>query len=410
MARKTLAALFSISRFSVLMALSIYSVSSFAGFDGELGFESRYFLESGLGGQAQFQPSVRSELEFSESSSVGDFSVVLFGRYDQEDAERTHVDIREALWTYVGDSWELKTGISKVFWGVTESRHLVDVINQSDSVENPDGEDKLGQAMIKFSTEQQWGTIDLFWLPYFREQTFTGKNGRLSALPLVVDQEAAQYQSSAKQWHSDFALRYSHYVGDFEFALSHFSGTSRDPVLLPNNDPLNPKLIPLYATIDQTGVEVQYLYDEWILKLEAISNSGLLGHRYTAAVFGFEYTQVGICETNADLGWILEYLYDDRRNQTPLLKAAPHAFERDLFVGWRYAFNDADSSEVLAGVIYDPRTEEMFFSVEANKRLASDLKLNFEARAFQGAESFSGLKTHLLRDEDYVQLELVKYF
>ena len=55
------------------------------------------------------------------------------------------------------------------------------------------------------------------------------------------------------------------------------------------------------------------------------------------------------------------------------------------------------------------------FSFEANKRLASDLKLNVEARIFHGAESsdpvqINSLKTYMLKDEDYIQLELVKYF
>jgi len=228
-------------------------------------------------------------------------------------------------------------------------------------------------------------------------------------LPLIVDTDNAQYESSAEQWHSDFAVRYSHYVGDLDFAISHFSGTSRDPSFKPNGSMTNPKLNPYYAIVDQTGLELQYIYDEWLLKFEGVTNSGTqnaagVSERYSAAVFGFEFTQVGIFESSADLGWILEYLFDDRK------ELAPHNLERDVFAGWRYAFNDEDSSEILAGMIYDPKTEEMMYSVEANKRLANDLKLNIEVRAFQGAESGGAKKTVLLRDDDYIQLELVKYF
>ncbi|KZY36628.1 hypothetical protein A3729_17095 [Oleiphilus sp. HI0043] len=385
-------------------ALVLSSGNASASVEGELGFQTRTFVEEGLAGQSQFQSSLSGQIEFDTSLGQGEFVAKVFGRYDFEDDERTHFDLREALWTYYGDSWELQAGVGKVFWGVTESMHLVDIVNQSDSVENPDGEDKLGQAMLKFSLERDWGTVDLFWLPYFRERTFVGEDGRLSATPVTVSNDEAFYESGAKEWRNDVAIRYSHYIGELEFALSHFSGTSREANY--GGSVVNgvvAKLIPYYSVIDQTGIELQYIYDSWLLKFEGITNSGF-DSRYSAAVFGFEYTQVGIFESSADLGWVLEYMFDDRKER------ATHAFERDIFAGWRYAFNDEDSSEILTGFIVDPRTEEIMFSFEANKRLASDLKLNIEARVFHGAESDNQLKTYGLRDEDYLELELVKYF
>ncbi len=372
-----------------------------AAIEGQAGFQMRSFVEDGPAEQSRYQASLSAELEFDSALGDGEFVAKLFGRYDYEDEERTHLDLREALWTYYGDSWELQAGVGKVFWGVTESMHLVDIINQSDGVENPDGEDKLGQAMVKFSLEQDWGTLDFFWLPYFRERTFVGEDGRLSALPLTVSNDKALYESGAEAWRNDFALRYSHYIGELEFALSHFSGTSREAQLA--------NFIPYYSVVDQSGLELQYIYDSWLLKFEGITNSGfadVLGRkgRYSAAVFGFEYTQVGVWDSAADLGWVLEYLFDDRKER------ATHAFERDIFAGIRYAFNDENSSEILTGLILDPKTEEMMFSFEANKRLTSDLKLNVEARVFSGAERDASLKSFRLKDEDYLELELVKYF
>ena len=381
---------------------------SYANFEGEFGLQVRSFAEEGVADQSQFQSSISGELSFDSSLGGGALVATVFGRYDLEDDERSHLDLREALWTYYGDSWEFQAGVGKVFWGVTESMHLVDIINQSDSVENIDGEDKLGQAMVKFSSENDWGTVDLFWLPYFRERSFVGEDGRLSPFSIPVTNDEALYESNAEEWHSDFAIRYSHYIGELEFALSHFSGTSREAaipgdVVVKQGDVY---LLPYYSIIDQTGLELQYIYDSWLLKFEGITNSGFdpMG-RYSAAVFGFEYTQVGICDSSADLGWVLEYLFDDRKQN------ATHSFERDIFAGLRYAFNDEDSSEILTGVIVDPKTEEMMFSFEANKRLASDLKLNIEARVFSGAEGVNpSFKTRGLRDDDYLELELVKYF
>ena len=113
--------------------------------------------------------------------------------------------------------------------------------------------------MVKVSFEKEWGTVDAFWLPYFRERTFAGPDGRFN-LPFEVVTGRAEYESGAEEWHSDFALRYSHYIDDFDFAVSHFSGTSREPILQVRFDGFTPILVPFYQTIDQTGLELQYLY------------------------------------------------------------------------------------------------------------------------------------------------------
>lgn len=393
-----------------MLGLSPLVFAGFDNFDAEVGIEARYFFEQGISGQDQFHPSLRLEAEYSDQWDGVSAEVIFFGRYDQQDSERSHFDIREAALTYVGNEFELKAGVSKVFWGVTESRHLVDVINQTDLVENVDGEDKLGQLMAKLSFERDWGTMDVFWLPHFRERTFAGHDGRLAlALPglgvVEVDNDNAQYESGAEEWHSDVAVRYSNFIGDLEFAVSHFSGTSRSPVLAFNNDLANPKLIPIYNQVDQTGFELQYIYTDWLFKLEAISSSGPIA-RHTEAVAGFEYTQYGIWESQADLGWIVEYLFDDSKESELM-----HFFERDIFVGWRYALNDEDSSEIVLGAIYDPKSEEVLYSFEASKRLASDLKVFAEVRVFDGSDiQNTSDATWFLQEEDLLQIELVKYF
>src|SRR5262245_11836750 len=66
-------------------------------------------------------------------------------RFDFNDDRRTHADFRELYYAYQGDGWDALIGAHTVFWGRAESRHLVNVINQIDFVENFDGEDYLGQ-------------------------------------------------------------------------------------------------------------------------------------------------------------------------------------------------------------------------------------------------------------------------
>ena len=84
----------------------------------------------------------------------------------------------------VGDGeWELRVGVDRVFWGVAESQHLVDIINQVDFVEHPDGESKLGQPMVHLTWSGDWGALELFGLSGHRARTFPGPVGPAAAFP-----------------------------------------------------------------------------------------------------------------------------------------------------------------------------------------------------------------------------------
>ena len=168
--------------------------------------EQRFYLQDGAyAGQENSDMSlfVEPEVYYSFNDGADSLNFKPFFRYDSRDDERTHADIRELNWLHVGDQWELKAGISKVYWGQTESQHLVDVINQTDFVEAVDGEEKLGQPMVQFSLQKDWGTVSLFALPYFRERTFAGLDGRFRG-PLRVDTDNPLYESEDEEKHLDW--------------------------------------------------------------------------------------------------------------------------------------------------------------------------------------------------------------
>ena len=134
---------------------------------------------------------------------------------------------------------------------------MVDIINQTDLVEDPDAEDKLGQPMLKLAFLRDWGTLTFFAMPRFRERTFPGRQGRLRSEP-AVDTSQAVFASSLDVWHPDFAVRWAHTLGDWDMGLAHFSGTSREPRLLPGLDSKRrATLMPRYDLIHQTSLEAQ---------------------------------------------------------------------------------------------------------------------------------------------------------
>ena len=326
-------------------------------------------------------------------------SIVGFARLESSDDERTHADLREAFWGIESGDWDFTAGISKVFWGVAESRHLVDVINQTDLVEDIDQEDKLGQPLLNFNLQKDYGRFEFFLMPWFRERTFPGAEGRFRT-PLPVDTDDVIYESGDDERHIDLAFRYSHYFGDVDFGAYLFEGMSREPRLIvaPEGD----RLLQVYEQMTQLGVELQYTSDAWLWKLEAIGRD-TRSDSFFAAVGGFEYTFYGIRESAVDIGVLLEYLYDDRNDLSP-----PTAFDNDVFLGSRLALNDPSDTAVLAGVVVDLDTRELFFNVEAERRFGDSLIAELRLRAFMNADPGDALYT--IERDDYLQLRLSWYY
>ena len=371
---------------------------------GNIELHSRFFAHDALWpGQASEAAPVAfaatAELRWRSAEGNQRASFIPYLRWDSADDERNLVDLQEAYWAWEGDSLELLAGVNTVFWGVTESVHLVDIVNQTDAAGDIDGEDKLGQPMINLAWQRDWGLLSAYVMPYFRERSYPGVEGRLRT-PLPVDSDRAVYESASEENHVDVALRYSHYIGDVDIGLSVFSGTSREPRLIPADDA--PVLLPHYDEIEQFGVDLQYTRDAWLWKLEAIARNGY-AETFAAAVGGFEYTIYQVGQSAADLGVLLEYQYDGRNELEPFTTS-----DNDIFVGARLALNDTQDTSLLAGVAYDTVTGETFFNLEAERRIGDSIALELRARAFSGAGP-QDLTYAVVRD-DYVQILLAKYF
>lgn len=391
-----------------LLALYLLSASLSVSADvaGYIGGQARTFVESPAdSAQGSENVSVVLAPEWYQgfNQDKDSLNIKLFYRYDSLDSERSHGDLREFYWLHVGSDWEFTLGINKVYWGVTESQHLVDIINQTDAVEAVDGEEKLGQPMVHLALIKDFGVVDFFVLPGFRPRTFPGEEGRLRSQPITIAEDD-RYQSDRGNDHIDYALRWSHYYGNWSFGLSWFRGTNREPLLIPaiDNDALI--LQPYYSQIDQQGLDLQYNAGDWIWKMETIYRQGRdpLQDDFIASTGGFEYTWVGF-KQSWDLGLLLEYSHDSRPSRSAGL------LQNDVLAGGRLSFNDMASSELLFGVIQDLQTSGSRSAfVELSTRLGDATRILFEAYSFTSDQAEKPL--HALRRDSYVELSLEYYF
>ncbi len=385
---------------------------------GRVSLETRVFPKTGIDSSQRsytsgFVVEPKLYLEDVEGRSV---TLLPFFRYDSADSVRTHWDLREAYVLLFGElgegEWEVRLGVDRVFWGVAESQHLVDIINQIDFLEHPNGEVKLGQPMVHVTWTGDWGALEFFGLPYHRPRIYPGRGGRLRFAGLL-DNERVEYESGAEEWHPDFAARYSHSFGPLDIGVSVFDGTSREASLICLPPACKPTgvsdvsnvWIPYYAQIRQFGLDAQLTLDAWLFKFEAMHRSGErnpLGRRqeyqaalsqgggfedlvgtlreeeYVAAVVGSEYTFYSVLGSTADIGLLAEWNYDERGRQA-LPRRQPMTLDNDFFFGARLAFNDVESTEIKVAMLTDASRETRTLAAEFDRRLFDQWSLHVES-------------------------------
>lgn len=314
---------------------------------------------------------------------------------DVQDSQRSHVDIRDLFLHGYSDEFEWKVGISRVFWGVTESLHLVDIINQSDFITDIDGETKLGQPMLNFGYQTENGLLEAFILPCYRKQAFGGKNSRLRIVnfPLEDVDDLSCYKS---EQNLDWAIRWSHSFRDTDIAISYFDGTQRNPDFLISPDDV---IETQYNLLSQASLELLQINGSWIYKLEALYREVVEQSSY-AWVGGVEYTIININNSRGDLGLLFEYQYD---------QAEGSLNDNDVFIAARWLENDVNDTEVLIGVLTDVKNSTSnTVKIEYNQRINNNLSITANFYLFSSSDDSE--PGYNLRDEDYLSISLSYFF
>ena len=371
---------------SLSAGVGIVSASDSIEFSGTIALEPRWFWDQslfgsdsrnkGLSNSVFVMPEVDAKL--SESTSV---RLVGFYRYDETDRDRTRGDVREAYLVHYRPTplgeLEMRVGLGRVFWGATESHHLIDIVNQTDLVENPNEEFKLGQPMFHVTLSTESGIFELFGLPFHRQRTFPGPTGRLG-FPFEIDTDGVLYEHDEEERHFDVAFRYSHTFGYLDVGISGFVGTNREPIFVPNfglDFPLS--FSPLYTQISQTSIDLRLQHSGWLLKFEGSRRTGALNRLgieedYSAFVGGFEYSYFSLFGTVVDMTLVTEWSFDERRER------ATTRFDNDLFVASRFSFNDFQGTTVTASVLLGNDNDSAIASLEFSRRVSESVSVALE--------------------------------
>ncbi|MGB1565889.1 MAG: hypothetical protein ACPHA6_09660, partial [Paracoccaceae bacterium] len=238
-----------------------------------------------------------------------------------------------------------------------------------------------------------FGDLQLWYISQFRERTFNDKNGHPSS---GLNVTTSLYERSEGKEADDIAARFSTFSGDWDFAVSGFKGTAREPLITPNQD--SSALNATYMLQETIGFEAQFTGDPTLLKWESLHGTQS-GAGFDAAVAGLEYTLYGAFGQVWDLGLIAEGQYDTRPQA---------AAERFYSAGLRLVLNDVKDTSFLALISQDQKQEQSLIAFEASRRLNDWSSLELRSQFYDAQKN--GLAFSGIADDDVISLTVNMFF
>jgi len=422
-------------------------VSSF----GELALESRVFKDDNNSDTQDWGLGAYSQLEVNYQS--GAYSHVFRGtaRVDRKDQGRNFVTFEDAyLSARIGGGIKLLAGYKIFNWSATEAFHSADQLNSR----NYDGElenlEKKGELTVEAEFPVHRGTFSLYYFPRFEDPQLPSSRSRIGGAgidlggPSVVDGMDA---NSNERWVDQFGLRTVQYLdwGDLSaYALKHVNrnypliGTHQygdqdlgfpfGSVFLPFDETPTTYYLPGW----QYGATAQILTDSGVLKFEGayykfdehkpIFDLALYDKNSQAA-------KEDLLQERDEHGEVVigyeHQLFHDNGTQSTLLfeavtllglnkeeRAATSIFQRDVFLGYRFAFNDTMGKELLFSMIADiERSQEFLYNLSYTQRLSNSWKIETSFRVYDAAQKGEfpqGLET--LDEASGINLTLTRFF
>ena len=372
----------------LLLAIQVQAETS-----GSLEITGSYFPKSL---DASFDTNITAEAKVIGYEELDDFQLEyeIVIRKSLNDNGKDIIEPRQLFLSKTFGDIDAYLGYRHTFWGVAESRNIVDLINQQDLAAGIFADNKLGAPSISIETYLGSGELQYWYISRFRERTFNDTNAHPGfGMPV----SSAQFAHAKGSEASDQALRYANSIGDIDYALSIFDGTAREPLFIVQElDP--PTIAPYYERMRSVGLELQYTGESILYKFEGLTGTQS-GKDFDALVLGTEKTVYTIFETQWDMGVLFEYQYDDR---------AQALIDRMIVSGVRLTANDEFDTNFLVLYTVDDAFSQSLFGLEASRRLRNGMTLDINYLLYQS--DIQNLPFYSLVDDSELSLTLGYYF
>lgn len=438
----------------LLFSLNFYASHSLASpysSKGEIGIEYRVFKDDNNPKSQDWGLGAFSRLEtvYKEDQFHNVFRAM--ARVDRKDAGRNFVTIEDGYFsTRLFESGDIMLlGGYKIFnWTATEAFHPADQVNSR----NYDGElenlEKKGELTVEMEFPLNEGTFSLYFFPRFEEPQLPSKSSRLGGAgvdigrAVVLDGDDAQTND---YWVPQFGARVVQYLSWADFSFFALRHINRNYPILGTQDyeyvpiffsefllPLSLDVQPYYVPSWQLGGTAQILLNPFIVKIEA-AHYMYDSHKpiFDLARFALDQNisddeKLRKKEDHTEVAVGLEYGFDHDSGAESMIfieavslfglekeeRQRAAIFQRDLFLGYRYAFNDVSGRELLLSAIADlERSNERLYNITFSQRLGNLWRVRSALRVYDADQKESipqGLE--LLDKSSGLSIVLTRFF
>ncbi|MCP5047438.1 MAG: hypothetical protein GY940_09725 [bacterium] len=356
-------------------------------YKGELAFESRLFQNDHLEETRDGNLALFGRIEMSYRSGAFRSGLRLFGRLDTADGERSLIGIEEAWVGFRKSGWDIKLGAQMLNWSAAEAFHPADMINSRILDSDIESREKLGEVMLSVKKKFSGGSVTVFVMPRYESPKFPSPESRLSFLPAGLEVGDAFWLEtdgniSDNRYGLQFGARFSKTLGASDMTLHYIQHQDRSqPVVL--LDASAGELRPVYFPVRDMGGTFLRVMGAWILKIEYSYRDFINPDEPVdtgfAGVFRLEQPDHHQFAMGLEYGWS----FKNGGEGTVIIegqgllgvnketRARLHPFQRDVLIGYRHAWNDVLSRELLITSIFDiERKREFLFNVSYRQRLS----------------------------------------
>jgi hypothetical protein len=412
----------------------LFSSVAFAKFEmqGEFSLDGRKFQDDGIAQSVDQSFAFGSKLM---TKYKGDFIDTVFGgfaRVDSDDNDRNIIRLEDAYAKVSLDpkgSYRLIGGFRVYNWTSMEAFHPVDVINSRNFDSDIEKLEKVGELGLSLEMDFFDGEIDLYYFPKYEDAHYPGKKSRLGA---GVDLSKAVWvdENTGNEWGTQYGIRATQTFAGADLSAHFLSHMDRNHPIVGTSTyiqtpttiiPLALPVTPHHFRKDQYGGTITYDLGEGFL------------FKFEGAYYDYHdeislYTVRGLrkAEDHSQVATGLEYGFEDRFGGSSNLfleiqkvlglearkRYEITAFQNDLMLGWRYAFNDVMGSEFFIGFFADlERSREFFYSTYFARRLSDSWKFKVGLRVFQiDQKGSSPIGLELFDHDSHATAALIYYF
>ncbi|MDQ7044803.1 MAG: hypothetical protein Q9M32_02695 [Sulfurimonas sp.] len=299
---------------------------------------------------------------------------------DVEDTGRTFARLDELYLKYELEDSSIKIGKSIRFWGSLELENIVDVFNPNELQDDLFATNPLGVWNASYSYYTDSGELSIVVKVNEPNQKMANYPYVYYVFPQAVLYDETLKTSKNKNQPSVY-LSYNgttdaEYALDFAFIYEHGYDSQRYfSQTAPTSYVQNAYIVDKFMTYNTLVI------GNTLLKLEAlyaIVDDAELISDYSHIAVGVEHAFADF-EDGSTLGFLYEYYkyttYEDNKYTDLELF---QSMQDDLFVGLRYALNNADATEFVGGIVHDLEYDEQTYYGELNTRLGESLKLTLD--------------------------------